>query len=79
MEKILIIDDNESLRYTLENVMEEAGYISKSVEDGYKAIEEVKTKTYDLIICDMKLPKMNGMQIMKEIRKIDTERKLLQV
>ncbi len=73
MEKILIIDDNESLRYTLENVIEEAGYIPKSVEDGYKAIEEIKTKTYDLIVCDMKLPKMNGMQIMEEIKKIDPD------
>src|SRR4030095_4018593 len=71
MEKILIIDDNESLRYTLENVLDEAGFLPKSVEDGLKAMEEVKTKSYDLVICDMKLPKMDGMQILKEIRKID--------
>jgi DNA-binding NtrC family response regulator len=71
MEKILIVDDNESLRYTLENVLDEAGFGTKSVADGVSAIEEVKSKTYDLIICDMKLPKMDGMQILKEIRKID--------
>lgn len=73
MEKILIVDDNESLRYTLENVIEEAGFAPTAVEDGHKAIDEVKTKTYDLIICDMKLPKMDGMQILKEIRKIDPD------
>jgi DNA-binding NtrC family response regulator len=72
MEKILIIDDNESLRYTLENVLDEAGFGTKSVEDGLKALDEVKTKTYDLVICDMKLPKMDGMQILQEIRKIDS-------
>jgi DNA-binding NtrC family response regulator len=73
MEKILIVDDNESLRYTLENVLEEAGFSTKAVEDGPKAIEEAKTKAYDLIICDMKLPKMDGMQILKEIRKVDPD------
>ncbi|MDD5360575.1 MAG: sigma-54 dependent transcriptional regulator [Ignavibacteria bacterium] len=73
MEKILIIDDNESLRYTLENILEEAGYQPCSAEDGNKAIEEVKSKSYDLVICDMKLPKMDGIQIMKEIKLIDPD------
>jgi two-component system response regulator AtoC len=73
MEKILIIDDNESLRYTLENVLEEAGFQPKSVEDGIKAIEEAKSKTYDLVICDMKLPKMNGIQVMQEIKQISPD------
>lgn len=73
MEKILIIDDNESLRYTLESVLEENGFLSKSVEDGLKAIEELKTKSYDLVICDMKMPKMDGMQILAEVKKIDPD------
>lgn len=77
MEKILIIDDNESVRYTLESVLEEAGFKTLSVEDGFKAIEEVKSKSYDLVICDMKLPKMDGMQIMEEIMKISPETPLI--
>jgi two-component system nitrogen regulation response regulator NtrX len=59
MERILIIDDNESLRYTLENVLGEAGFDTVSVEDGFKALAEVRTNEYDLVICDMKLPKMD--------------------
>lgn len=70
MEKILIIDDNESLRYTLENVLDEAGFRTKSMEDGVAAINEFRTENYDVVICDMKLPKMNGMEIMNEIKKI---------
>ena len=73
MEKILIIDDNESLRYTLENVLEEHGFNPTSVEDGIKALEEIKTKSYDLVICDMKMPKMDGMQILAETKKIDPD------
>lgn len=71
MEKILIVDDNESLRYTLENVLEDAGFLTKAVEDGFKAIEEIKTKSYALVICDMKLPKKDGMQILKEAKEVD--------
>jgi len=70
MEKILIVDDNESLRYTLESVLETAGYHTKSVEDGIKAVEEVKNGDYDLIICDLKLPKKDGMQILKEVKAV---------
>lgn len=73
MEKILIIDDNESLRYTLENVLEEHGFNPTSVEDGIKALEEIRTKSYDLVICDMKMPKMDGMQILAEMKKIDPD------
>ncbi len=73
MEKILIIDDNESLRYTLENVLEEHGFSPTSVEDGIKALAEIKTKSYDLVICDMKMPKMDGMQILAEMKKIDPD------
>lgn len=73
MEKILIIDDNESLRYTLENVLEEHGFSAKSVEDGLQAIEEIRTKNYDLVICDMKMPKMDGMQILTEIKSFDPD------
>jgi DNA-binding NtrC family response regulator len=71
MEKILVIDDNESLRYTLESVLEEAGFKTTSVEDGLLALEEIQKRDYDLVICDMKLPKMDGMQILNEIRNID--------
>lgn len=73
MEKILIIDDNESLRYTLTNVLEEAGFEAAAVEDGHRGISEVKTSSYHLVICDMKLPGMDGMQILNEIKKVNPE------
>lgn len=73
MEKILIIDDNESLRYTLTNVLEEANFESFAVEDGFKGIDEVKSGKYALVICDMKLPGKDGLTILKEIREIDPQ------
>lgn len=70
MERILIIDDNESLRYTLENVLEESGFQAKSVENGAAAMDEIKAGIYDLVICDMKLPKENGLEVMRRIKKL---------
>src|SRR5258706_5735405 len=70
MERILIIDDNESLRYTLASVLEESGFEPSAVEDGHKALDAIKRNQYELVICDMKLPGMDGMQILKEIKKI---------
>jgi two-component system NtrC family response regulator len=73
MEKILIIDDNESLRYTLTSVIEEAGFETFAVEDGKKGISEVRTNLYNLVICDMKMPGMDGMQILGEIKNINPD------
>jgi DNA-binding NtrC family response regulator len=70
MERILIIDDNESLRYTLENVLEASGYQTKSIENGIAAMDEINANSYDLVICDMKLPKENGIEVMRKIKKL---------
>lgn len=70
MEKILIVDDNKYLRYTLTELLKEAGYQSTAVEDGQKAIAEVKRNSYGLVILDMKLPGMDGLEILRKIKKI---------
>jgi len=68
MEKILIVDDNEILRFTLTELLEESGFQCTAVEDGRKAIEEIKKNSYGLIILDMRLPGMNGFEILKKIK-----------
>jgi DNA-binding NtrC family response regulator len=73
MEKILIIDDNDSLRYTLTNVIEEAGFGTCAVENGEKGLEEIKKGTYQLVISDMKLPGMDGMMVLRESKKINPD------
>ncbi|MEO7358560.1 MAG: sigma-54 dependent transcriptional regulator [Ignavibacteria bacterium] len=68
MEKILLVDDNETLRFTLTELLEESGFQCKAVEDGRKALEEIKNFSYGLIILDMRLPGMNGFEILKKIK-----------
>lgn len=71
MEKILIVDDNEILRFTLTELLEESGFECNAVEDGAAALDEIKNTSYGLVILDMRLPGMGGLEILKKIRKSD--------
>jgi DNA-binding NtrC family response regulator len=73
MEKILIIDDNEYIRYTLTALLKDAGFDVESAADGTHGIEEVKTNLYSLVILDLKLPKMDGMEILRKIRALKND------
>ncbi|HMQ68791.1 MAG TPA: sigma-54 dependent transcriptional regulator [Ignavibacteria bacterium] len=69
MENILVVDDNEILRFTLKELLVESGFKCNAVEDGTKALQQVKTDQYDLVILDMRLPGMNGLEILNRIKK----------
>ncbi len=71
--KILIVDDEEDLRFTLSELMNKEGYYVETAEDGLKALEKIKNKSFDVVILDMKMPRMDGIQTLLEIRKIDKE------
>lgn len=71
MEKILIVDDNETLRFTLTELLEESGFDCKAVEDGSEALNEVRKHSYGLVILDMRLPGMSGFEILKKIKEKD--------
>uniref|UniRef100_A0A7V0Z795 Sigma-54-dependent Fis family transcriptional regulator n=1 Tax=candidate division WOR-3 bacterium TaxID=2052148 RepID=A0A7V0Z795_UNCW3 len=68
--KILVVDDEEIMRSSLSDWLKENGYEAMAVEDGYKAIEEVKREDYDLAIVDLKMPGMDGIETMKRINNI---------
>lgn len=70
MEKILIVDDNEYLRFTLSELLEGSGFEVTAVEDGGTAIRQVKEEHYSLVILDMKLKEMDGSEILRRIKSI---------
>ncbi len=70
MEKILIVDDNDILRFTLTELLTESGFECKAVEDGNAALKEIKNHQYEIVILDMRLPGMNGLEILKKINEI---------
>jgi len=68
MEKILIIEDEESVLMALEIDLKIEGYQVSSAKDGLKGFAMAKEQTYDLIILDIMLPEMNGFEICKQLR-----------
>ena len=67
--KILVADDEESLRAVIRGSLVQKGYDVETAEEGKKASLLLKQKTYDLILLDIRLPGMNGFELLKEIRK----------
>lgn len=66
--KILIIDDEESIRKSLAAVLEEKGYLVDMAENGQVAIEKSKTKAYNLALIDIRLPGMEGTDLLTAIK-----------
>lgn len=71
---ILVIDDQESIRRSFALALEDLGGCQiHTVESGEKGLEKLKSGKYDLIFLDLKMPGMNGVETLREIRKIDND------
>jgi two-component system response regulator AtoC len=64
----LIIDDEKNMRHMLETMLGKAGYSAKSAGDGMEALELMKESRFHFILCDIKMPKMDGMAFLKSAR-----------
>lgn len=63
--RILVVDDEESIREFLEIMLRKEGYDVTCVEDGQKAIDILKKKTFDLVISDLQMPHVTGIELLK--------------
>jgi len=68
MSKILVIDDERSIRNTLKDILEYEKYEVDLAEDGSKAMEKVKNTEYDIILCDIKMPGMDGIEVLEKLQ-----------
>ncbi|MBN1633946.1 MAG: sigma-54-dependent Fis family transcriptional regulator [Ignavibacteria bacterium] len=71
MDRILIIDDDDSTRESLSTYLTEVGYETFSANCGIKGVEETKSKNPDLIICDINMPDINGLEVLKKVKEFD--------
>ena len=75
MPKILIIEDEAPIRRVLNKILSEENesYVVEEAEDGLMGIEKVKNEDFDLILCDIKMPKMDGVEVLEAVKKIKPE------
>jgi DNA-binding response OmpR family regulator len=71
MNRILVIDDEEAIRKSFVLALEGTEYQMDTAESGKKGIEMEKGGKYDLIFLDLKMPGLNGVETLRELRKID--------
>ena len=79
MSKILIIEDEGSQRMLLREFLEERGYTVDEAETGEEGIERVKKMAFDVVLIDIRLPDISGIEVLKEIRKINLEIKAIMI
>ena len=63
---ILIVDDEESIRFSLSETLSGCGYEIHTAMDGEEALEQIQKHQPDLMLLDMKMPKMGGMDVLKK-------------
>lgn len=67
MPKILIVDDEEIIRQTLIDILEYEDYEIDTAADGLEAVNKLNRNKYDVVLCDIKMPKMDGLEVLEQI------------
>ncbi len=75
--KILIVDDQYGIRVLLHEVFQKEGYQTFQAANGFQALDIVKKDCPDLVILDMKIPGMDGIEILKHVKEINQEIKVI--
>ena len=73
MSKILVIDDEKPIRSTLKEILEFEKFQVDVAEDGKAGLELIKKNNYDIILCDIKMPKMDGMEVLEATIALEIE------
>ena len=75
MSKILIIEDEAAIRRVLKKIISEENetYIIEEAKDGLEGLEMLKNNDFDLILCDIKMPKMDGVEVLEKAKKLHPE------
>lgn len=75
MPKILIIEDEAAIRRVLVKILSEENdtYLVEEAEDGLEGTEKIKNDDFDLILCDIKMPKMDGVEVLEIVKKVKPE------
>ena len=81
MEKnqILVVDDEGSMRLALSEGLRRGGYAVDTAEDGFDALQKFRKEVFKMVITDVKMPKMSGLEVLKEIKKVSPHTPVIMV
>ena len=74
--RILLVDDEQDITFALSTGLEDKGFAVDAVNDPQEALSNFKAGLYDLLLIDVKMPKMNGFELYREIEKMDNKAKV---
>jgi len=67
---VLIVDDEESMRHLLSVILRDHGYEARAVSNGEDALKELAARDYDLVLSDVRMPRMDGLKLLREVQRI---------
>ncbi|MBD0254791.1 MAG: sigma-54-dependent Fis family transcriptional regulator, partial [Cytophagales bacterium] len=79
MAKILIVDDEKSIRYTLRDILEYEKYEVDEAKDGLEALDLLRKNSYDVVLCDVKMPNMDGLELLTKAGETGTEAQFIMI
>ena len=75
--RILIIDDEESFRHMLSVILKREGYEVDAAPDGQEGLQKMTLNTYDQVLCDIRMPRMDGLEFLREVQKAGMDATLI--
>ena len=77
MKKILVADDEQSIRMSLKDILTDEGYEITEAKNGLEALTKIRNTEYDVVLCDVKMPRMDGISVLKEVSKLKTNAQII--
>src|SRR4030042_5077609 len=66
--RVLVVDDEENMRYMLTQILQKGGHSVDAAQNGEKALKRSEENVFDVVLCDVRMPVMDGLEFLKEAR-----------
>jgi CheY-like chemotaxis protein len=76
-EKILVVDDERGIRYLLSDVLSDAGFEVSIAKDGQESLDQLKENRFDLVITDINMPRLDGIEMLKRMKLAGRKEKVI--
>ncbi len=75
--RVLIVDDEENMRHMLQVMLQKAGYVAQVAADGLEGLEQMAEKDFDFVLCDVRMPQMDGMAFLEKSRQMHPDQTVI--